>query len=364
MPILPIDTILHGDCCEILADLPENSVDLIFADPPYYLQLQHELYRPNMSRVAAVDDGWDKFANFTEYDQFTRSWLTACQRVLKDTGTLWVIGSYHNIYRVGTILQDLDFWFLNDIVWIKTNPMPNFRGVRFTNAHETLLWVQKKQGAKYTFNHHAMKGLNDDLQMRSDWVLPICRGKERIKSDGKKAHSTQKPESILYRVLLSSSNPGDVVLDPFFGSGTTGAVAKKLNRHWIGIERDEKYIRIATQRINAIRLDKIPEVFVFEDQIKKDGPRIPFGTLVENGLLEVGQALFFEGKTEIMAIILANGHIRHNDIEGSIHKVGGAIKDAPCNGWDNWYYKDEGENIVVIDELRKKFRIESVKTST
>lgn len=354
---LPIDQILQGDCVDVLNSLPEKTVDLIFADPPYNLQLQNELYRPNMTKVDAVDDSWDKFDSMHEYDKFTREWLTACKRVLKDTGTLWVIGSYHNIYRVGSILQDLGYWFLNDVVWVKTNPMPNFRGVRFTNAHETLLWVQKKQGAKYTFNHHAMKGLNDDLQMRSDWVIPICSGKERVKFNGEKAHSTQKPEALLYRVILSSSNPGDVVLDPFFGSGTTGAVAKKLNRHWIGIERDKKYIKVATKRIDSIQPDLFSDAFTFESNKKKNEPRIPFGVLVENGLLEVGQTLYFERKSELTAKILANGHIRHKDIEGSIHKVGGAIKNAPCNGWDHWYYINKNTNEhTSINELRLQIR--------
>ena len=251
MPSLPLDQILAGDCMEALRTLPEKSMDLVFADPPYNLQLEQTLYRPNSTRVDAVDDAWDQFGSFAAYDRFTRDWLTACRRVLKDTGTLWVIGSYHNIHRVGAILQDLDYWILNEIAWIKTNPMPNFRGVRFTNAHETLLWAQKIKGQKYTFNHHAMKALNDDgskeggLQMRSDWILPLCTGRERIKVAGEKAHTTQKPEALLYRVILSSTNPGDVVLDPFFGTGTTGAVAKKLGRHWIGIEREESYVQVA-----------------------------------------------------------------------------------------------------------------------
>jgi site-specific DNA-methyltransferase (adenine-specific) len=356
---LPVDQILKGDCVEILNSLPEKSIDLIFADPPYNLQLQNELYRPNMTKVDAVNDTWDKFASFEEYDRFSRDWLSACRRVLKDTGTLWVIGSYHNIYRVGSILQDLGFWFLNDIVWVKTNPMPNFRGVRFTNAHETLLWVQKKQGARYTFNHHAMKGLNDDLQMRSDWIIPICSGKERMKLNGEKAHSTQKPEALLYRVILSSSNPGNVVLDPFFGSGTTGAVAKKLNRHWIGIERDKTYIQVATERINAIQPDLFADTFTFETSKRKDEPRIPFGALVENGLLDVGETLYFGLKGDITAKILANGHIRHKDIEGSIHKVGTAIQNAPCNGWDHWFYIDKKtKERIVINEFRKKIRKE------
>lgn len=354
-PKLPLNQILRGDCVEVLNSLPENSIDLIFADPPYNLQLQNELYRPNMTKVDAVIDSWDKFASFSEYDKFTRDWLTACKRVLKNTGTIWVIGSYHNIYRVGTILQDLGFWFLNDIVWVKTNPMPNFRGVRFTNAHETLLWSQKKKGAKYTFNHHAMKSLNDNLQMRSDWIIPICSGSERIKLNGEKAHSTQKPEALLYRVILSSSNPDDVVLDPFFGSGTTGAVAKKLHRNWIGVERDEIYIQVAQQRI-----DTIPESMFSEDVFmvnrKKAEPRIPFGDLLENGLLTVGQTLFFGEKGEIPAVILSDGNIQHNGSIGSIHQVGSIIEGAPCNGWEHWYYKNEKGNLIVINELRKVFR--------
>ena len=254
MDYLPLNQIINGECVDILHSLPEKTIDLIFADPPYNLQLQNELYRPNMTKVDAVNDKWDQFDSFQAYDQFSQKWLAACKRVLKATGTLWVIGSYHNIFRIGKIMQDLGYWFLNDVIWIKTNPMPNFRGVRFTNAHETLIWASTGQKAKYTFNHQAMKGLNDDLQMRSDWwLVSLAAGKERLKNEnGKKAHSTQKPEALLYRVILSSSNPGDVVLDPFFGSGTTGAVAKRLHRKWIGIERDENYIRLAQKRLDAI----------------------------------------------------------------------------------------------------------------
>ncbi len=352
---LPLNQILKGDCVEILNSLPESSIDLIFADPPYNLQLQNELYRPNMTKVDAVNDNWDKFASFSDYDKFTREWLVACRRVLRNTGTIWVIGSYHNIYRVGAILQDLGFWILNDIVWVKTNPMPNFRGVRFTNAHETLLWAQKKKGAKYTFNHHAMKSLNDDLQMRSEWIIPICSGSERVKLNGEKAHSTQKPEALLYRVVLSSSNPNDIVLDPFFGSGTTGAVAKKLHRNWIGIERDETYIKVAQRRVESI-----PEI-MFTDDIflvdrKKAELRIPFGNIVENGLLSIGQTLYFGEKGEATAIILSDGNIQNDKNIGSIHKVGGIIQGAPCNGWEHWYYKDDKGKLVVINELRKKMR--------
>ena len=349
---LPVNKIIYGDCIEILKSLPENSVDLIFADPPYNLQLRNDLYRPNMTKVDAVNDGWDKFEGFAEYDSFTREWLSASQSVLKETGTLWVIGTYHNIYRVGSIMQDLGFWILNDIVWTKSNPMPNFRGVRFTNAHETLIWAQKKQGAKYTFNHKSMKALNDDLQMRSDWNLNLATGKERIKLNGSKVHSTQKPEALLYRVMLASSNVGDVVLDPFFGTGTTGAVAKKLGRNWIGIERNKQYIKVAQKRIEIVqRADE--EALRVE---KQKQARVPFGALLENGLLQPGQILYFV-KNGIQAKILSNGHIRCADMTGSIHGVARSLMgDAPANGWDLWFYKDENGKKIVIDELREKLR--------
>lgn len=340
--------------------LPENSVDLIFADPPYNLQLSKELYRPNLTKVDAVNDGWDKFIDFKSYDDFTRQWLSATRRVLKDTGTIWVIGSYHNIYRVGSIMQDLGFWILNDILWLKNNPMPNFRGVRFTNAHETMIWAQKKKGAKYTFNHKSMKALNDDLQMRSDWAIPLVTGKDRIKSNGTKAHSTQKPEALLYRVIMASSDPGDVVLDPFFGSGTTGAVAKKLGRKWIGIERDKKYIKVAQKRIDAAR--KADEESLHVAKRKQD--RVPFGALLENGLLRPGQMLYF-AKNGTKAKILSNGHIRSDGVTGSIHGVARALlNDAPANGWDVWYYKDESGKKIVIDELREKIRSTKSKTKS
>src|SRR6266508_1431536 len=353
---LPINQILHGNCIEILKSLPENSVDLIFADPPYNLQLRNDLYRPNMTKVDAVNDGWDKFEGFAEYDSFTREWLSASQCVLKETGTIWVIGSYHNIYRVGAIMQDLGFWILNDISWIKNNPMPNFHGVRFTNAHETLIWAQKKKGAKYTFNHQSMKALNDDLQMRSDWNLNLATGKERIRSNGLKAHSTQKPEALLYRIIIASSNPGDVVLDPFFGTGTTGSVAKKLGRNWIGIERDKKYIKVAQKRINAV--EQADEEAINVEKRKQI--RIPFGALLENGLLQPGQILYF-AKNDIRAKILSNGHIRCGNTTGSIHGVAKMLLDnAPANGWDLWLYKDENGKKKVINDLREKLRTSKV----
>lgn len=353
---LPLDQIIHNDCLEVLNNLPEKSVDLIFADPPYNLQLQQDLWRPNLTRVDPVDDDWDHFDSFAEYDRFTRRWLQACRRVLKDTGTLWVIGSYHNIYRVGTALMDLDYWILNEVAWIKTNPMPNFRGVRFTNAHETLIWAQKIKGARYTFNYHVMKALNGDLQMRSDWILPICNGKERLKVNGTKAHTTQKPESLLYRVILSSSNPGDVVLDPFFGTGTTGAVAKKLHRHWLGIEQDTRYVEIARQRLAAIKPEPFSEA-IFSFPSKRNRPRIPFGKLLEQGLLEPGQKLYLGKSGDVSATVLANGQIKYNGLTGSIHQVGKALKKAPCNGWEHWYYLDaETGDRVVIDRLRELIR--------
>lgn len=354
---LPLDQTLQGDCLEILPTFPAESVDLIFADPPYNLQLRQELWRPNMTRVDAVDDEWDRFASFAEYDVFTQAWLAACRRVLKRTGTLWVIGSYHNVYRMGAILQDLGYWILNDLIWIKSNPMPNFRGVRFTNAHETLLWVQKERGAPYTFNHHAMKALNDGLQMRSDWYLPLCGGKERLRVEGEKAHATQKPEALLYRVIQSSSNPGDVVLDPFFGTGTTGAVAKRLYRRWIGIEREAQYVELARQRIAAVQpADQDPGVFDSPNPRKR--PRLPFGTLVEHGLLQPGQLLYFGKSGAKTARVLADGAIEYNGERGSIHQIARTIRQAPCNGWDLWYYEDLGNGErYPIDCLRQEFRL-------
>lgn len=348
---LPLDQILHGNCVEVLAQLPDRSADLIFADPPYNLQLQHELWRPNMTRVDAVNDEWDQFESFAAYDAFTRDWLAACRRVLKDNGTLWVIGSYHNIYRVGAILMDLGYWILNDIVWVKTNPMPNFRGVRFTNAHETLLWAKKSPKARNTFHYHLMKTLNGGKQMRSNWEIPICSGAERIRIDGTKAHSTQKPEALLERVLLSSSNPGDVVLDPFFGSGTTGAVAKRLGRHYIGIERDPDYVRVATERIARVEPQPLPEV----PAGKRNAARIPFTKLMSAGLLEPGQTLYFRRQEQVQATITEAGMLRFQDEEGSIHKMGSKAQGgSPCNGWDHWYFRDADGGLQPLDVLRQQ----------
>jgi len=352
-PDLPLDQILQGDCIDLLNAMPGGFVDLIFADPPYNLQLQNKLYRPNMTLVDAVDDQWDKFDDFDHYDRFTRAWLTACRRVLKKTGTLWVIGTYHNIFRIGKILQDLEYWMLNDVIWIKNNPMPNFHGVRFTTAHETLIWAQKTKGAKYTFNYHAMKALNDDLQVRSDWYLPLVKGKERLKAGGQKAHSAQKPEALLYRVLIASSNPGDVILDPFFGTGTTGMVARRLGRSFIGIERDPVYIRVAQERIDAVT-QAPAEALVLTNKRKQD--RIPFGALLEAGLLHPGQSLYFQ-KDNTAAVIMADGHLRCGERTGSIHQIGRALTNAPCNGWEQWCYLDENGNGLPIDRLRQELII-------
>ncbi len=360
----PMDQILSGDCLQVLKTLPEKSVDLVFADPPYNLQLEKELWRPNATKVNGVEESWDQFINFETYDCFTQEWLAGCRRVLKDNGTIWVIGSYHNIFRVGRIMQDLGFWILNDIVWIKNNPMPNFHGVRFTNAHETLIWAQKIKGNRYTFNYQAMKSINHEVQsnrgvqMRSDWRLPLCTGKERLKINGEKAHPTQKPEALLERVIISSSDPDDIILDPFFGSGTTGAVAKKLGRHWIGIEADQGYISIAQQRIDAIIPCTESKEFV-SPQYKNKDARIPFIALLQNGLLKEGQVLYFGQHGDRLAHILANGHIRYGETSGSIHKIGRDILKAPCNGWMAWYYIDEETgNREPIDRLRKKRRKE------
>ena len=362
MTTLPLDQVLHGDCVEIMHTLPERSVDCIFADPPYNLQLQQELYRPNRTKVHAVNDEWDQFASFEAYDAFTTQWLTAARRVLKDTGTLWVIGTYHNIFRIGKILQDLGFWILNDIVWVKTNPMPNFRGVRFTNAHETLIWAQKIRGASYTFNYHALKALNDDLQMRSDWYLPLCTSKERLRVNGQKAHSTQKPEALLYRVLLASTRVGDVVLDPFFGTGTTGVVAKRLGRYFIGIEREARYVELARHRIEAV----VPALYEFIDlplSARGRQPRVPFGALVECGYLSPGDTLYFEGDEARPAFVLANGHLRYWDgVEGSIHAVARHIAGAPANGWEVWYYDDAERGArLPIDALRQRYLQENCR---
>ncbi len=349
------DSIMEGDCVAAMNALPAQSVDMIFADPPYNLQLNGDLHRPNNSKVDAVDDDWDKFADLGTYDRFTEAWLTAARRVLKDDGTIWVIGSYHNIFRVGAKLQDLGFWVLNDVVWRKTNPMPNFRGRRFTNAHETMIWCAKSKDSQNTFNYEAMKTLNDDLQMRSDWLIPICSGSERIKGDdGRKGHPTQKPEALLHRVIVAATRPGDVVLDPFFGSGTTGAVAKRLGRRWIGIERDAGYIRLARARIAKVQAAESEALII---QAKREEPRIPFGWLVERGLLAPG-AVLESFNRRWTAKVRADGTLISAEHRGSIHQVGAAVQGAPaCNGWQFWCIPKDGA-LVPIDYLRQQLRAE------
>jgi modification methylase len=351
---LPLDQVLVGDCVAALEALPAASVDLVFADPPYNLQLGGDLRRPDDSLVDAVDDDWDKFSSFAEYDAFTRAWLLACRRVLKPDGALWVIGSYHNIFRVGAILQDLGFWMLNDIVWRKANPMPNFRGRRFTNAHETLIWAARGERSKYTFHYEALKGGNDDLQMRSDWYLPLCTGEERLKDGaGAKVHPTQKPEALLARVMLSASNPGDVILDPFFGTGTTGAVAKALGRRFIGIERESVYAEAARRRIAAIQ-PLPPEAFATAPS-KRSEPRVPFLNLVEAGLVTAGEIVVDE-KRRHKATIRADGTLALGPVVGSIHKVGALAQGLPaCNGWTFWNVEREG-GLVSIDVFRAAAR--------
>jgi modification methylase len=352
---LPVDTILSGDCVEELSKLPDRSVDLVFADPPYNLQLGGDLLRPDNSKVDAVDDDWDRFESFEAYDTFTRAWMKECRRVLKDDGALWVIGSYHNIFRVGAALQDLGFWILNDIVWRKSNPMPNFKGTRFTNAHETLIWAAKSRGGRrYTFNYDAMKMANDELQMRSDWALPLCTGEERLKdATGSKAHPTQKPEALLHRVILASSKPGDVILDPFFGTGTTGAVAKRLGRRFVGIERDADYAKIAAERIGRV-IPATPDEMAVTGS-KRSEPRVPFGSIVEAGLLRPGDILYCP-KGENAARVRPDGSLVVGEVSGSIHKVGALVQSAPaCNGWTYWHYKT-ATGLAPIDVLRAQVR--------
>lgn len=352
---LPLDQILAGDCIEIMNALPAGSVDLIFADPPYNLQLKGALHRPDNSAVDAVTDHWDQFASFAAYDAFTRDWLKAARRLLKPDGALWVIGSYHNIFRVGAALQDAGFWVLNDVIWRKSNPMPNFKGKRLTNAHETMIWASRAETSKYTFNYEALKALNEGIQMRSDWVLPICTGHERLKGDdGNKAHPTQKPESLLHRVLIGSTNPGDVVLDPFFGTGTTGAVAKMLGRHFIGIEREEAYRQVATARLDRVR--KLDASALETTSSKRAEPRVPFGQLVERGMLRPGEVLV--SLRGMAAKVRADGSLVSAEHRGSIHQVGAALENAPsCNGWTYWQYKRDGQ-LIPIDILRQQIRSE------
>ena len=355
-PKLPLNQIVVGDCIESMNALPPNSVDLIFADPPYNLQLGGDLTRPDNSHVDAVNNEWDKFASFAAYDEFTRAWLKAARRILKDDGAIWVIGSYHNIFRVGAAIQDLGFWILNDVVWNKANPMPNFKGTRLTNAHETLIWASRSEKQKkYTFNYDALKTANDDVQMRSDWwTLPICSGGERMKNDdGRKSHPTQKPEALLHRIIVGTTNPGDVILDPFFGTGTTGAVAKLLGRNFIGLERDADYIDVATRRIANVRALGAEDIEV--QTSKKSEPRVPFGALVEHGLVRPGDRLFCPQNRHV-ARVRADGSLANGEATGSIHRMGAHVQNAPsCNGWTFWHFKSD-QGLAPIDLLRRKFR--------
>lgn len=358
---LPIDTILVGDCIKHMNALPAGSVDLVFADPPYNLQLDQGLTRPDQSRVDGVDDAWDKFDSFAHYDIFTRAWLKAARRILKPDGAIWVIGSYHNIFRVGAALQDLDYWLLNDVIWRKANPMPNFRGTRFTNAHETLIWAAKDRDSRVTFNYEQMKQANDDVQMRSDWLFPICTGAERLKDeDDEKLHPTQKPEALLYRVISATTKPGDVVLDPFFGTGTTGAVAKKLGRHFIGIEREDTYIAGALKRIASIR--PLNAATIETAVPKRSAPRVAFGSLVEMGLIEPGTELY-DDRQRWSALVRADGSLVSGDHMGSIHRVGALVQGAEaCNGWTFWHAR-QGSRLAPIDDFRSQVRAQMERLS-
>ena len=345
--------IINGDCIEELKKVPNETFDLIFADPPYNLQLRNNLIRPDRSKVNAVNDKWDKFDSFSSYDKFTTNWLLECKRILKKNGSIWVIGSYHNIFRVGAKIQDLGFWILNDVIWNKNNPMPNFRGTRFTNAHETLIWASKDKNAKYTFNYQSLKCFNDDLQMRSTWNIPICNGNERIKQNGQKLHSTQKPESLLHRIILASSNKNDYILDPFLGSGTTAVVSKKLGRIYFGIEKEKNYYEAANKRLKNTKI--IKDEYLDTIQNNRSKPRIPFGSLVELGVIKPGTEIY-DQKKKINAKIMADGSIKYQKSEGSIHKVAAKILGAEsCNGWTFWHYQS-GNTLRPIDELREKLR--------
>lgn len=357
---LDLNKIHQGDCIELLKKVPDNSVDLIFADPPYNLQLNGELYRPNQTKVDAVSDAWDKFESKEDYDKFTTLWMKECHRILKPSGSFWVIGTYHNIFRVGAILQNIGFWMLNDIIWIKTNPMPNFKGTRFNNAHETLIWATKSKSSNYTFHYHSMKVMNDDLQMRSDWLIPICQGDERIKVNGQKAHSTQKPAELLMRIILSTSNPDDIVLDPFSGSGTTAAVAKRLGRKYIAFDREEFYIQVANNRLSKIKPLEKP---LLEYRIERRKPKVPFGNLIEKGYVKIGENLFsHDGKN--FAQVQADASLALNGEVGSIHKISACIlKKENHNGWSYWYVK-RNNRLISIDELRHDFEKKFLKPET
>lgn len=347
---LPLDQVLLGDCVRLMRMLPAASVHCVFADPPYNLQLRGELRRPDDSLVDGVDEDWDRFADFPDYDAFTREWLAECRRLLRKDGTIWVIGAYHNIFRIGAILQDLGFWILNDVIWRKANPMPNFRGRRFTNAHETLIWAARGRDSRYRFNYAAMKALNDDIQMRSDWLLPLCTGAERLRNQhGLKLHPTQKPEALLHRILLASTGPGEVVLDPFLGTGTSAVVARRLHRHFIGIERHPAYAEAAIGRVRRTR--PAPQGGLAVTPSKRDAPRVPFGNLVERGIVPPGTVLYDRAR-RVSATVTADGTVIAGQERGSIHRVGAAVQNAPsCNGWTFWHLERDG-TLMALDKLR------------
>ena len=346
-----LNKIFFGNCIKEIKKIPDKSFDLVFADPPYNLQIGEKLTRPDASKVNGVNDRWDQFNSFKHYDKFCKEWLIECKRILKDNGSIWLIGSYHNIFRLGYLLQNLNFWILNDIIWRKNNPMPNFKGTRFTNAHETLIWASKSKRSKYTFNYQSLKCFNDDLQMRSDWLFPICSGKERLKQKGKKVHSTQKPEALLHRIILATTNKGDKIFDPFLGTGTTAVVAKKLGRNFCGIEKDKRYFKAASERISNTL--KIEDDYLDTIENNKHKPRIPFGSLVELGILKPGSILF-DLKRGVNAKVMVDGSIKYKKIEGSIHKIAAKIIGAEsCNGWTYWHCKI-GDSVVLIDDLRQR----------
>ncbi len=345
--------IVNGDSLQVLRKIPDKTFDLIFADPPYNMQIGETLKRPDDSKVNGVNDKWDQFSSFKHYDDFSKAWLKECRRILKDNGSIWVIGTYHNIFRLGYHIQNLNFWMLNDVIWRKNNPMPNFKGTRFTNAHETLIWASKNKRSKYTFNYQSLKCLNDDLQMRSDWTFPICNGKERLKKNGRKVHSTQKPESLLHRIILATTNKNDVIFDPFLGTGTTAVVAKKLGRKYFGVEKDKKYFDASSKRINNTKT--IEDNYLDVVQNNKSKPRVPFGSLIEMGIIKPGTILF-DQKKKYNAKIMIDGSLKYQQTEGSIHKVAAKILGAEsCNGWTYWHY-ESGKNLMPIDKLRDKLR--------
>ena len=346
-----LNKIIHGESLKILKKIPDKTFDLVFADPPYNMQIGEKLKRPDDTKVNGVNDKWDQFSNFKHYDDFSKEWLKQCKRILKDNGSIWVIGTYHNIFRLGYHIQNLNYWILNDVIWRKNNPMPNFKGTRFTNAHETLIWASKSKKSKYTFNYQSLKCLNDDLQMRSDWTLPICNGKERLKKNGKKIHSTQKPEALLHRIILATTNKGDLICDPFIGTGTSAVVAKKLGRKYFGIEKDKKYFGAANKRINQTKV--IEDNYLDTVENNKSKPRIPFGSLVEMGIIKPGSVLF-DQKRKFNAKIMADGSLKHKGNEGSIHRVAAKIMGTESyNGWTYWYCNIKG-NSVSIDNLRQR----------